>query len=131
MTDQEKRLNDAGFFLRDDRDIREGVEAFKGIEEAYSLYSLPFRRHHVFGGPRDWAVDRAYSLVFPQHPQQYEQWLGRRVTKITRKPFKSGSRSNTVKGIIEHPVLKHKPAFTFDEDESFVACHVCQLDPEG
>lgn len=65
----ERRLNAAGFFLRDDRPIREGVECFKGIEEAYSLHTVnPFRRHHVFGGPRSWAVEQAHNLVFVTYP---------------------------------------------------------------
>jgi len=57
----------------------------------------------------------------------YEQWIGRRVRKRSVRPFKSGQRSNTVKGIIEHPILKGKPAFTFNEDDSFVGCDVCRL----
>jgi len=126
MTDQEKRLNDAGFFLRDDRPIREGVECFEGIEEAYSLYSLPFQRHRVFGGPRTWAVEQAHKFVFPVS-QGYEEWIGHKVRKKSPHPFKSGSKINTVKGIIPHPQLPGKPAFTFVEDESYVACHVCRL----
>jgi len=62
--DQEAAINAAGYFLRDDRSIREGVECFKGIEEAYSLYTLPFERHAVFGGPRSWAVNEAWKFVF-------------------------------------------------------------------
>lgn len=127
----EQRLNAAGFFLRDDRDIREGVEAFAGIEEAYSLHSLPFQRHRVFGGPRTWAVEQAYKFVFPT-AQGYEEWVGHEVRKTSKPgtqphPFKSGSKVNTVKGIIPHPQLPGKPAFTFKEDDSYVACHTCQL----
>ena len=57
----EQELNAAGYFLRDDRSIREGVEHFKGIEEAYSLYTVPFERHGVFGGPRAWAVRMSHG----------------------------------------------------------------------
>lgn len=44
----------------------------------------------------------------------------------TKKPFKSGNLSNTVKGIIEHPILG-RPAFTFIEDESYVECRRCTI----
>tara|TARA_R110000772_G_scaffold2410_2_gene8403 strand:- start:23752 stop:23964 length:213 start_codon:yes stop_codon:yes gene_type:complete len=37
------------------------------------------------------------------------------------KPFKSGFKTNTIKGVIDHPVL-HIPAYTFEEDESYVEC---------
>ena len=40
------------------------------------------------------------------------------------KPFKSGLKINTVKGVVAHPHL-HVPAFTFEEDDSYVACYVC------
>lgn len=40
------------------------------------------------------------------------------------KPFKSGLILNTVKGLINHPQL-NVPAFTFEEDDSYVACKDC------
>ena len=40
------------------------------------------------------------------------------------KPFKSGFKVNTIKGIIEHPILQI-PAYTFEEDESYVECRRC------
>lgn len=64
-TELEQELNLAGYFLRDDRSIREGDPHFKGKEEAYSLYTIPFERHGVFGGPRAWAVRAAHGQVFP------------------------------------------------------------------
>ena len=61
----EARINQAGYFLRDDRPIREGVEAFAGFQEAYSLHTVnPFQRHAVYAGKRDWAVEEAYTHVF-------------------------------------------------------------------
>ena len=50
--------------------------------------------------------------------------IGKQVTKISPKPFKSGSKVNTVRGVIDHPVL-HIPAFTFEEDDSHVECRRC------
>ena len=46
--------------------------------------------------------------------------------KINTKPFKSGLHINTVKGIMEHPIL-HIPAYTFEEDDSFVECRRCAV----
>ena len=60
----------------------------------------------------------------------YTSFIGKQVSKKPNgqnsKPFKSGSKINTVKGIIEHPQLK-VPAFTFVEDDSYVNCSRCHL----
>lgn len=63
---------------------------------------------------------------------EFENWIGQRVRKTARrpvepKPFKSGSKVNTVAGIIDHPQLPGQKAFTFVEDDSYVACRTCQL----
>lgn len=54
----------------------------------------------------------------------YLDMIGKRVAKPSGKPFKSGLKVNTVKGVIDHPIL-HVPAFTFVEDESYVNCLYC------
>lgn len=58
----------------------------------------------------------------------YSILIGKRVKKASKsptpKPFKSGEKVNTVKGIIDHPIL-HIPAFTFVEDDSYVECRRC------
>ncbi len=41
-----------------------------------------------------------------------------------KKPFKSGLMINTVKGVINHPIL-NIPAYTFYEDDSYVECRRC------
>lgn len=83
--EMEQRLNAAGFFLRDDTDIRTGVEAFKGIEEAYSLHTVnPFQRHHVFGGPRTWAIEQAHKLVFVTYTPQSCNSDGHQLHEPTR-----------------------------------------------
>jgi len=65
----------------------------------------------------------------------YETWIGEKVIKVNmrkgkevhnRKKFKSGQLINTVKGVIDHPILGI-PAYTFEEDESYVECRRCQL----
>jgi len=40
------------------------------------------------------------------------------------KPFKSGLKVNTVRGVIDHPILLI-PAFVFMEDDSYVECRRC------
>ena len=42
------------------------------------------------------------------------------------KPFKSGKKVNTIKGVITHPIL-FIPAYTFNEDESYVECRRCKI----
>ena len=42
----------------------------------------------------------------------YSEYIGRRVSKVRArlgrepKPFKSGQKVNTVRGVIEHPILR-------------------------
>ena len=49
----------------------------------------------------------------------YSTYIGKQVCKRrSGKPFKSGEKINTVKGIVNHPQL-NVPAFTFVEDESY------------
>ena len=48
--------------------------------------------------------------------------------RLTPKPFKSGSKFNTVKDVIMHPIL-NIPAYTFEEDESYVECRRCVVIP--
>jgi hypothetical protein len=62
----------------------------------------------------------------------YEENIGRKVMKvqarkglINKKKFKSGLYFNTVKGIINHPIL-NIPAYVFEEDESYVECRRCR-----
>lgn len=42
------------------------------------------------------------------------------------KPFKSGLKINTIKGVINHPILNIL-AYTFEEDDSYVECRRCQI----
>lgn len=58
--------------------------------------------------------------------ENYEQNIGQKVVKKTRKPFKSRLIFNTVKGVINHPIL-NIPAYTFVEDETYVECRRCIL----
>lgn len=45
---------------------------------------------------------------------------------IKPKPFKSSFLVNTIKGVIIHPHL-NVPAYTFQEDESYVECNRCDV----
>ena len=61
----------------------------------------------------------------------YRSNIGKRVTKCGTKPnykvkpFKSGLKTNTVKDVITHPIL-NIPAYTFEEDSSYVECRRCK-----
>lgn len=54
----------------------------------------------------------------------FTSMIGKKVYKPSGKPFKSGKKVNTVFAVINHPIL-NVPAFTFEEDDSFVGCHQC------
>lgn len=55
-----------------------------------------------------------------------ENNIGKKVTKKSGKPFKSGEKINTIKGITQHPVLKDEMAYTFEEDDSYVEIRRCE-----
>lgn len=62
---------------------------------------------------------------------EYKANIGKKTHKISKegtepKPFKSGFKVNTIKGVIEHPQLKIA-AYTFEEDESYVECRRCVI----
>ncbi len=54
--------------------------------------------------------------------------LGRKVKKLSGKPFKSNLKVNTIKGVINHPV-NGKIAYTFEEDDSCVEVTRCNILP--
>lgn len=55
-----------------------------------------------------------------------KDWIGKKVVKRSRKPFKSGLIEATVKGTcINHN--SGKDAFTFEEDDSVVDAFICRL----
>ena len=54
----------------------------------------------------------------------YSSWPGKKVKKVSAKPFKSGLKVNTIKSLEKHPFLGI-PAFSFVEDESLVECRKC------
>jgi len=56
----------------------------------------------------------------------YGDAIGKQVDKDSNKPFKSGSKVNTVKGLIRHPYLRI-PSYTFEEDDSYVECRRCKI----
>lgn len=54
-------------FLRDDTEIRTGVECFKGVEEAYSLFQRypEYKRVHIYAGPKEWAIKEVDAMLRP------------------------------------------------------------------
>lgn len=74
--------------------------------------------------------NEAYGLSYID----YIQNIGKKCFKLSGskgcqpKPFKSGSKEEVIKGVIEHPIL-HIPAYVF-EDCTFVECRRIFV-PEG
>lgn len=54
--------------------------------------------------------------------------LGQTVIKRSGKPFKSGQKVATIRGFVKHPDLGIT-CFTFNEDDSYVACYQCVVYP--
>jgi len=62
---------------------------------------------------------------------EYLPNIGKRVRKHkSNKPFKSTFWINTVKGVIVHPII-NRPAYTFEEDDTYVECGRCQVVPDN
>ncbi len=58
--------------------------------------------------------------------KEYDSWIGKKVVKKSRNPFKSQKKQATVKGISINPD-SNKIAFSFNEDDSLVNCEMCTL----
>jgi hypothetical protein len=59
--------------------------------------------------------------------------IGKKVTKCSigeqkrnGKKFKSGLLENTIKDVVIHDFI-NEPAYTFEEDESYVECRRCKI----
>lgn len=91
--------------------------------------------------PDIWITDRLRSVLlvgfvgYYQPESFYENNIGEKVMKenikkgvkfLNRKKFKSKNLINTIKGVITHPIL-NIPAYTFEEDESYVECRRCKI----
>ena len=70
------------------------------------------------------------SCVFVAYTkEECEKNIGKRCTKknnTKKRPFKSGFKTNTISGVINHPIL-NIPAYTFVEDDSYVECRRCEI----
>lgn len=69
------------------------------------------------------------TKVFVNSVDNFIENIGKKVIKTSKegtepKPFKSKSKVNTIKGVINHPQL-NIPAYTFEEDDSYVECRRC------
>ena len=56
----------------------------------------------------------------------YKENIGKRVKKKSDRPFKSTFYINTIKDVVNHPIL-NIPAYTFNEDISYVECRRCEV----
>ena len=57
----------------------------------------------------------------------FEKNINKVVRKKSNKPFKSGQKHNTVRGVIPHPMLPGKYAYLFYDDCSYVRCDICKI----
>lgn len=91
--------------------------------------------------PDIWIPEKVTSVLLVgvggwYYPESfYENNIGEKVAKtnikkgktiFNLKPFKSRNRVNTIKGVVIHPELGI-PAYTFEEDESYVECRRCKI----
>ncbi len=67
--------------------------------------------------------------------KDFKKYIGKKCKKksanylnYNSKPFKSGEKINTIKGVINHPQL-NIPAYTFIEDDSYVECRRIEILP--
>lgn len=64
---------------------------------------------------------------------ELEQMIGRKVCKLSDRPFKSGSKVNTIASVVKHAHIQAW-SFTFKEDDSVVEarqCRVVENEPAG
>lgn len=55
-------LENKGYFLRDDLEIRHRVDIFEGFEQAYSLFKRePLERVHVYAMKLELAIEAAWK----------------------------------------------------------------------
>lgn len=62
--------------------------------------------------------------------EEYQENVGRKCIKKSKegtvpKPFKSGFKTNTISGVIKHPIMEKEFAYTFLEDDSYVEVRRC------
>lgn len=62
--------------------------------------------------------------------EDYTGNIGSRCIKKSKegtvpKPFKSGLKTNTISGVIKHPIMEKEFAYTFLEDDSYVEVRRC------
>lgn len=130
-------------------DLRVGMQVTINTDAVYQKHNQPMfylsgqivsikdRNEIVINtkhGPLPFSIDEIITL---------EDHIGQKVVKMSKtlkgvssdpfkpvysepKPFKNGDKINTVKGIINHPIL-NIPAFTFEESEGHVECRRIKL----
>ena len=57
---------------------------------------------------------------------QYSKNVDKTVKKLSGKPFKSRNKTNTVVGVVPHPITS-RYAYVFKEDDSVVECRMCEV----
>jgi len=120
---------------------QDGVMLFNAGEKVKVREASVDEGHYSKLCPDLWIPERLTGVLLEDYygfwsPSTFCEWkIGKKVAKsrskkgveiFNRKKFKSGNYINTVKGVIDHPKL-HIPAYTFEEDESYVECRRCQV----
>lgn len=106
----------------------------KAAKEAdYPYFCWNDRIYHTESGVLTPVVYNYEADQYNQFYYDYDlirgSYCGKKVTKISGKPFKSTFKTNTVKDVIRSYRPNDKtdiPAFKFEEDESFVHCYLTE-----
>lgn len=99
---------------------KDAYTAFKyALEPGISIYGELVSE--LIQKPYDYTHIRRIVIDTP------EKYVGQKVCKYSGKPFLSGLKENTVKGVVIHPELtkikgRDINAFVFEEDTSYVSC---------
>ena len=80
-----------------------------------------------FSNYKGWFVEPERQRE-PKHGsiENYEDAIGKRVFKNSKKPFKSKNLYNTVNAVTKNPHTD-LPAFSFEEDDSIVDANICTI----
>lgn len=133
--DESKHINDRRDFraaVKAELDTRPHVERTSKKQN----HSKPFQsrngRNPLHDRYRDihgfwiWGVEPKPEREGSIKENDLEAAIGQQVYKKSKKPFKSKNIYNTVASVTVNPHTKRK-AFTFEEDESIVDAHICNI----
>lgn len=71
-------------------------------------------------------MDENIEIGSLEETKVWASWLGKKINKKSKKPFKSSKREGVAKEIVINP-HSDKFAFFMEDDKSIVDCHQCKL----